>query len=153
MFPFPPPPLPAKVSFQWVFGAQRLMTTCFPTDMFNQQLIRGGQTHSAPLIWFFTLLFGVPHLSLCSPEERRRDQSLFMLYECCWMFVRSELHCHFSEERPTFAASLNASISLFTTPSFFFLCLLFVKGTWVAQGHVSQVHLTIDSRLCLCRRS
>lgn len=53
MFPFFP--LPAKVSFQRVFRAQRLMTTCFPTDMFNQRLIRGGTDtfSSADLIFHF----------------------------------------------------------------------------------------------------
>lgn len=69
-----------EVSFKCFFGAWRLMTTWFPTEMFNQCLIRGGvgwvlmgggaQTHSASrLIWFFTFLFGVPHLSICGDGD------------------------------------------------------------------------------------
>lgn len=43
-----------EVSFKCFFGAWRLMTTCFPTEMFNQRLIRGTDTFgSADLIFHF----------------------------------------------------------------------------------------------------
>ena len=43
-----------KFLFKCFFGAWRLMTTCFPTEMFNQRLIRGTDTFSsADLIFHF----------------------------------------------------------------------------------------------------
>lgn len=43
-----------KFLFKCFFGARRLMTTCFPTEMFNQRLIRGTDTFSsADLIFHF----------------------------------------------------------------------------------------------------
>lgn len=89
MFPFFP--LPAKVSFQWVFGAQGLMTTCFPTDMFNQRLIRGGtDTFSSPDLIFHFAFWCLTFITLPSRGEETGPEPLF---ERCWMFVRSELLC------------------------------------------------------------
>lgn len=136
--------LPAEVSFQCVFGAQRLMTTCFPTDMFNQRLIRGDR--HIQLCWFdFSLYFLVSHIYQSAVRKRGAGtKGLFLLYECCWMFVALSL-----QQGKASLCSICECFHFLICP---FFCSHFERDAG-RQGTVSQVHLTIDSRLCLCRRS